>query len=209
MVSARGRWASPPWGPPWCLPGVLRATEGRGRRAAPRPGVGVTVVSGGGSRLWRGVLAAASGPGGPGRWRGWPELPTAGAGGGGAGGRDLRAAPQGPRVTPTPALDTQAGRSLLGGAPEAAGCRAGQGSGTPVTLCTCHSPGQGQPAQCALACLEPLWTGLVCPQSLSPSSEVTAPPPQVVVGVSHQVRVSRRCLPGDLCTQRRARQALS
>ena len=80
VVSARGRWASPPWGPPWCLPGVLRATEGRGRRAAPRPGVGATVVSGGGSRLWCGVLAAASGPGGPGHWRGWPELPTAGAG---------------------------------------------------------------------------------------------------------------------------------
>ena len=34
--------------------------------------------------------------------------------------------------------------------------RAGQGSGTLLTLCTCHSPGQGQPAQCALACLEPL-----------------------------------------------------
>lgn len=30
MVSARGQWASPPWGPPWCLPGELRATEGRG-----------------------------------------------------------------------------------------------------------------------------------------------------------------------------------
>ena len=137
------------------------------------------------------------------------SCPLRGRGGGGGGGRDLRAAPQGPRVTPTPALDTQAGRSLLGGAPEAAGCRSGQGSGTPVTLCTCHSPGQGQPAQCALACLELLWTGLVCPQSLSPSSEVTTPPPQVVVGVSHQVRVSRRCLPGDVCTQRRARQALS
>lgn len=127
----------------------------------------------------------------------------------GAGSRGLKAAPQGPRVMPTPALDTQAGRSLLGGAPEAAGGRAGQGSGTLLTPCTCHSPGQGQPAQCTLACLEPLWTGLVRSQSLSPSSGVTAPPAQVVVGVSHQIHVSGRCHPGEVCTQPRAWHALS